>query len=223
MPFYKLRKYPRRVQPNTENRNIRVLGASSVQHALESLDRITCTLSFTQATGISGLSFNPAAKNPHKLIQNPIGRGACRDNKLIIWHDAINNSVSKHRSNNNNPLSPQQLCDILVEYSDCLLAIVYARRRGTPNLLSDLLAVAKRTGIFVIEAKKLLSPRKQRDPTYQQELSQLHWHEPLELQLIRTALSHAHNLKKQVDTHRRPKSKNKNKRTPRAKKALTEA
>ena len=156
MPFYKLRKYPRRVQPNTENRNIRVLGASSVQHALESLDRITRTLSFTQATGILGLSFNP--ENPHKLIQNLIGRGACRDNKLIIWHDAINNSVSKHRSNNNNPLSPQQLCDILVEYSDCILAIVYARRRGTPNLLSDLLAVAKRTGIFCDRGEKASLP-----------------------------------------------------------------
>ena len=38
------------------------------------------------------------------------------EKNFIVWHDVINNSLSKHRSNNDNPLTPESLIKILKEY-----------------------------------------------------------------------------------------------------------
>ena len=50
------------------------------------------------------------------------------EKNFIIWHDVINNSLSKHRSNNDNPLTPENLIKLLKEYKNKISAIIYVHR-----------------------------------------------------------------------------------------------
>ena len=43
------------------------------------------------------------------------------EKNFIIWHDIINNSLSKHRSNNDNPLTPEKLRNKKFENHSTLL------------------------------------------------------------------------------------------------------
>ena len=62
-----------------------------------------------------------------------------RDKKrLVIWHDVVNNSLSRHRSNNNKPLTPSQLIAVLEEYQERIEAISYCPREGTPDTYDQL-------------------------------------------------------------------------------------
>ena len=51
---------------------------------------------------IGGLSFIRTGKNPLKILQNfLIGREVlAKKFKIVIWHDVINLTISKHKSNN---------------------------------------------------------------------------------------------------------------------------
>ena len=51
------------------------------------------------------------------------------EKNVIIWHDVINDSLSKHRSNNDNPFTPESLIEILKEYKNKISAIVYIHRQ----------------------------------------------------------------------------------------------
>ena len=42
------------------------------------------------------------------------------EKNIIIWHDVISKSLSKRRSNNDNPLKPESLIEILKEYKNKL-------------------------------------------------------------------------------------------------------
>ena len=53
----------------------------------------------------------------------------------MIWHDAINNSVSIHRSNNFNPLSEDKIVAVLKCYRAKISAIVYCQRTRTNGKL----------------------------------------------------------------------------------------
>ena len=80
-----------------------------------------------------------------------------RDKKrLVIWHDVVNNSLSRHRSNNNKPLTPSQLIAVLEEYQECIEAIVYCPREGTPDIYDQL---KRRTLITIHIVKDIVSKR----------------------------------------------------------------
>ena len=40
------------------------------------------------------------------------------EKNFIIWLDVINISLSKHRSNSDNPLTPESLIEVLKEYKN---------------------------------------------------------------------------------------------------------
>ena len=104
-----------------------ILGASSLDHALRKLSapsqkrvKETC---FTKP----GLSFNFNARDSQKTIQYYLHHFLSNRKDLVIWHDAINNSISKHRSNNNRSLSTDQLKEPFFEiqgeyYRFCILS-----------------------------------------------------------------------------------------------------
>ena len=54
------------------------------------------------------------------------------EKNFIIWLDLINNSLSKHRSNNDKPLTPESLIEVLKEYKNKLSAIIYVHHQNTP-------------------------------------------------------------------------------------------
>ena len=49
-----------------------------------------------------------------------------------FWHDVINNSLSKHRSNNYKQLTPESLIEILKDYKNKIPIIIYVHRQNTP-------------------------------------------------------------------------------------------
>ena len=141
-----------------------ILGASSLDHALRILSapsqksvKKTC---FTKP----GLSFNFNARDSQKTIQYYQHHFLSNRKNLVIWHDAINNSISKHRSNNNRSLSTGQLKSLLLRYKENITAIVYCRCTGTDNIEKEL----KKTGILVLNiVEDFISKAKgQRPNTY---------------------------------------------------------
>ena len=116
-----------------------ILRASSLDHALRILSapsqkrvKETC---FTKPV----LSFNFNARDSQKTIQYYL------HHFLSNRKDAINNSISKHRSNNNRCLSTDQLKSLVLRYKENITAIVHCRRNGTDNIEKEL----KKTGILV--------------------------------------------------------------------------
>ena len=102
-----------------------ILGASYLDHALRILSapsqkrvKETC---FTKP----GISFNFNARDSQKTIQYYLHHFLSNRIDLVIWHDAINNYISKHRSNNNRSLSTDQLKSLLLRYKENITAIEY--------------------------------------------------------------------------------------------------
>ena len=105
-----------------------------------------------------GLSLNFNARDSQKTIQYYLHHYWSHRSDLVIWHDAINNSISRHRSNNNRKLSSEQLVNLLLRYRTNICAIVYCRRNGTegieeslgstgilvPNVVKDFLSLSVR-------------------------------------------------------------------------------
>ena len=64
--------------------------------------------------------------------------------------------MSKHRSNSDNPLTPESLIKILEDYKNKISAIVYVHRQNTPNIYGRLVE----TGILTINVTKHLISKK---------------------------------------------------------------
>ena len=158
-----------------------ILGASSLDHALRILSapsqkrvKETC---FTKP----GLSFNFNARDSQKTIHYYLHHFLSNWKDLVIWHDAINNSISKHRSNNNRSLSTDQLKSLLLRYKENITAIVYCRRNGRNNIEKEL----KKTGILVLKiVEDFISKRKAKDQILIEEYKELHQPPSLELKTL---------------------------------------
>ena len=158
-----------------------VLGASSLDHALRILSapsqkrvKETC---FTKP----GLSFNFNARDSQKTIQYYLHHFLSNRKDLVIWHDAINNSISKHRSNNNRSLSTDQLKSLLLRYKENITAIVYCPRNNTDNIEKEL----KKTGILVLNiVEEFISERKAKDQILIEKYKELHQPPSLELKTV---------------------------------------
>ena len=128
-----------------------------------------------------GLCFNFNARDSQKTIQYYLHHFLSNRKDLVIWHDAINNSSSKHRSNNNRSLSTDQLKSLLLRYKENITAIVYCRRNGTDNIEKEL----EMTGILVLNiAEDFNSRRKAKDQTLIEKYKELHQPPSLELKTL---------------------------------------
>ena len=83
-----------------------------------------------------------SAKFRHKTLQHQLrlvqrfqsnNTHYCRP-KIILWHDVINNSLTPHSSNFNNPLSPTALIQEPRPLPCDIAAIVYCQRKGSPDV-----------------------------------------------------------------------------------------
>ena len=57
---------------------------------------------------------------------------------VVIWHDVINNSISRHKSNRLRFLSAPVLLEILDQLENKLRAPMYCQRDRTPNIVREL-------------------------------------------------------------------------------------
>ena len=110
---------------------------------------------------------------------------------MVVWHDVVNNTISSHRTNNYRAAGVEELTNYLKSKKQQILAIVYCRREGTPDLFSQLLG----TGVLIIPARKrLLSKSKQNDPEQLKEYLKLHQSADLELKSLRLVVAHKERL-----------------------------
>ena len=156
-------------------------GASSLDYALRILSapsqkrvKETC---FTKPV----LSFNFNARDSQKTIQYYLHHFLSNRKDLVICHDAINNSISKHRSNNNHSLSTDQLKSLLLRSKENITAIVYCCHNGTDNIEKEL----NKTGILVLKiVEDFISKRKAKDQILIEKYKELHQPPSLELKTL---------------------------------------
>ena len=190
---------------------VRILAASSLHHAIETVDSEQQKAINEKVYSIPGLSLNINAKKPQKIVQNLIEKDFKDEKELIIWHDVINNSICKHKSNFYRALSVIDLVNVLKSYQHRIRALVYCQRNRTPDIFLQL----KETTILVLNIEKdFISLRKQKDLDYLQNLKALHQSPDLELKHLNLVLKYEDDLF-QITARSRPKRPSK-----RARKAI---
>ena len=115
-----------------------ILAASSLDHALETLTPEKKDQYREKIFSIPDLSLNPQTKNPQKFFQNLLSKDLKEKNNVVTWHDVINNSISRHDSNNFNALSVPDLIEVLEGLQDRLSSLVYCHRFRTPYIFDAL-------------------------------------------------------------------------------------
>ena len=106
---------------------------------------------------------------------------------MVVWHDVVNNTISSHRTNNYRLAGVEELKDYSKSKKQQILAIVFCRNEGTPDLFSQLLGI----GVLIIPAtKRLLSKSTQNDPEHFKENLKLHQSAELELKSLRLVVAH---------------------------------
>ena len=115
-----------------------ILAASFLHHAIETLTPDIKQRYKDKIYSIPGLSLNPNTKNPRKIVQNLLAKDLKEKKDIVIWHDVLNNSISRHDSNNFQALTVPQLIDVLKGLQDQLSALVYCQRFRTPYIFDAL-------------------------------------------------------------------------------------
>ena len=101
-----------------------ILIASSLYHTIKTAPQGTQNRYKRNVYALPGLSFNPNALKVRKNSAVPVESFFHDKKRLVIWHDVVNNSLSRHRSNNNKPLTTSQLIEVLEKYQERIEAIV---------------------------------------------------------------------------------------------------
>ena len=162
-----------------------ILAARSVDHALNTLNPKNRKTYKEKIFPIPGLSLNPNTENPRKIVQNLLSKDLAEKTDIFIWHDVLNNSISKHESNNYRALIVPQLLDILKSSENKLRALVYCHRIRTSNILPKLKEIEKTTNIKVFSiVDDFISTRKQKDPDFLKKLKALHQSHEIEIKHI---------------------------------------
>ena len=185
-----------------------IIAASSLHHSVNTLPLTLQKRLNDTFKAVPGLSFNLNANNRQKTVQYLLSNSSkCMIEKnFIIWHDVINNSLSKHRSNNDNPLTPESLIKILKEYKNKISAIIYVHRQNTPNIYGRLVE----TGILTINVTKhLISKRKASNKELIRKLKLIHPPAFLEIKNLRIIRRYFPNLSELINKvkSRRPSSR----------------
>ena len=114
---------------------VQILAASSLYHALKSVQYNEKKELLTKITTVPGLSFNPNIKNRLKIAQNLLVRSRLSTRTdIVVWHDLINNSISSHKSIYYRPSSVQELTNYLTTNNNKFKALVHCQRTGTPDI-----------------------------------------------------------------------------------------
>ena len=93
-----------------------ILAASSLHQAIKTLPPALQDNIKKRIYALPGLSFNPNAVKVQKNAQLQLSLFFHDKKRIVIWHDVVNNSLSRDRSNNNKPLTPSQLIPVLEKY-----------------------------------------------------------------------------------------------------------
>ena len=160
---------------------------------------------FDEKASIAIARLESTAKNPNKQLQNLLKKALKSCNKIVIWHDLVNNSLSSHKSNGNRNCSPDVFIKILEPFGEQITAIIYNQRIGTPNIHKKLVEASY---ITISPKQHLLSNRKRRSAEFSQELWKMHPLERIELHILQIILHHQNNLHRLLKRNRSKSKKN---------------
>ena len=158
-----------------------IVAASSVDHALDTLTPENQKNYNEKIYSVPGLSLNPNTKNPPEIVQNLLSKDLAEKTDIIIWHDVLNNSISKRKSNNFRALLVCELLEILKAQENKIRALVYCHRIRTPDFFDVL--KTQNVSVFRIETD-FFSTRKQSDPQSLNELKAIHQRPEFELKYL---------------------------------------
>ena len=162
-----------------------IVAASSVVHALDTVNPESRKNFNEKIFSIPGLRLSPYTKNPGQIVQILLSKDLDEKNDIVIWHDVLNNSISKHESNNYRALTVLQSLEILKSIEDKLRALVYCHRFPTPNVYQNLKDLEKSTNNKVFKiVEHFISPRKKKDPEDLTTLKALHQSTEIELKHV---------------------------------------
>ena len=100
---------------------------------------------------------NNHAKNPQKVVQNLLQKDFAEKTEIVIWHDVINKTICKHKSNFYRALPVPTSIEVLKSYQNRMRALVYCQRDRTPDIFAEL----QKTNILDLSIEKdLISLRK---------------------------------------------------------------
>ena len=114
-----------------------ILGARSLHRPLEFCRK------GSEASGVpgdyySGLGFNPKAVNKVKTGLYLFSTCFKSKRDLNVWHEVVNNSLSKRPSKENKTLTEQQMQIVLTNLRDRKKNEVYCKRQGVPDIFENL-------------------------------------------------------------------------------------
>ena len=101
-----------------------ISAASSSHYAFETLTLEEKTCYKDKIYSITGLSLNPITKKSSKIVEHLLAKDRKEKKDIVIWHDVLNKSVSRHDSNNFQALAVSQLIDVLKGFQNKLSALV---------------------------------------------------------------------------------------------------
>ena len=159
-----------------------IIGASSLKAGIESTSGNQRKELSRKSFFAKGLSINPNSISPILNLGFLLGRGKLKfKTNIVLWHDVIINTITKHRLNNNRAETVDSLIATLRKFSHRISTIVYCQREGSSYIFEELVS----TGILVIPAaKKLTSKRKHKDRWHQENLGDVHLTKSVERRLI---------------------------------------
>ena len=177
-----------------------ILGASSLHHSLQKWSQVTNRQLFENIIAVPGLNLHPGSKAKLKVVQNrlveiPVGE------TIILWHDVINNSITKHPSDSRQPLNADELITVLQKIRVFINGIVYCQKKGAANVFEKLCS----TGIPTLHIiKDLLSKKKQKDTKITSQYSELHQYWRIEIKTLTTVRKYHGDLKQIKQKKQRP-------------------
>ena len=119
-----------------------------------------------------GLSFNPWSRKSLKKLQYLLQKGTLSKKfNIVIWHDIINITFTKHPSNNNRACRIDKLLSLIKQFKLRLAAIVYTARSSAPKTLEQL----KNSQVVTTDIRnRLLSTQKRRDISIVEDIRRVH-------------------------------------------------
>ena len=117
---------------------MRIIAASSLSSALRTLffkaqQKLKKGLVLTTIPGLNCHEETPTRSKSAIFYLKKF-----KNEEVVIWHDAINNSLSSHQNNYENPYSGKELAHQLKPFSRRIRSIIYCQIDGTPNIYQDL-------------------------------------------------------------------------------------
>ena len=116
-----------------------IIGASSLKAATKvapnDLKRLLSRISFAS----KGLSLNPNSIHKVLNLELLLERGKLREARdIILWHDVLNNTIAKHRLNDQKAEKVPNLINTLRKNTWRIRAIIYCQRENAKHIFAEI-------------------------------------------------------------------------------------